>query len=130
MLFFLLSLFPDSAMNTPANIVKLKHPRSGKEATYLFTNNNSVVNELFLFSDSKSCFLNDNVIEKSKLYFSTPIDPLFLVLPYLKKYYDDRKAVPIEDLFVDQMFPDACRLLQSIEGANMDFIADRKGWYI
>lgn len=39
-----------------------------------------------MFDENKrSWFIDDNVKSDGKLHLSTPIDPIFLVLPYLRK---------------------------------------------
>ncbi|GLV39003.1 uncharacterized protein CBL_06002 [Carabus blaptoides fortunei] len=60
------------------------------------------------------------------MHLSTPIDPIFLVLPYLKKYCTNR-AVPLDHLLRDEEFPETERLLKSTGLKYLNLIADRKG---
>lgn len=67
-------------------VVKLRHPASSKPAIFVFSPGNITVQEVLMFDESKrSWFIDDNVKSDGKLHLSTPIDPIFLVLPYLRK---------------------------------------------
>lgn len=68
------------------DIVKLRHPASNSAAMFVFTPGDSAVQEILTFDENKrSWFIDDNVKSDGKMHLSTPIDPIFLVLPYLKK---------------------------------------------
>lgn len=109
------------------DIVKLRHPRTGVGATFLFAADNSIVQEVFSFAEKKSWFIDNNVRESGKVYFSTPVDPLFLLLPYLKKSKENGKVIPFEDLIADETFPETTRLIKSSALKNIHSISDRKG---
>lgn len=47
------------------------------------SHNNCLTNVLKLYF--RSWFIEDTVKSEGKMYLSTPIDPIFLVLPYLRK---------------------------------------------
>ncbi|KAK6633233.1 hypothetical protein RUM44_003834 [Polyplax serrata] len=113
--------------NDKTDIVHLRHPRSGLPSMYLFTCNDSLIYEVFAFSENRSWFVNDSVRENGKLYVSTPLDPLFLILPYLKKSKEELKVLPAEDLIIDEKYPETCRLLKSSGFLNLHLLADRKG---
>jgi len=67
-------------------IVKLRHPASNKPAMFVFGFGNCTIQEVLIFEEKKrSWFIDDNVKSDGKLYLSTPIDPIFLILPYLRK---------------------------------------------
>jgi len=69
-----------------SEIVKLRHPASDKSAIFVFGAGNLTVQEILIFDEKKrSWFIDDNVKSDGKLYLSTPIDPIFLALPYLRK---------------------------------------------
>jgi len=66
--------------------VKLRHPASDKPAIFVFGAGNLTVQEILIFDEKKrSWFIDDNVKSDGKLHLSTPIDPIFLALPYLRK---------------------------------------------
>lgn len=69
-----------------SEIVKLRHPASNKPTIFVFSSGNLTVQEVLIFDETKrSWFIDNNVKSDGKLYLSTPIDPIFLVLPYLRK---------------------------------------------
>lgn len=43
--------------------------------------------------DFRSWFIEDTVKSEGKMYLSTPIDPIFLVLPYLRKVSTQSQVV-------------------------------------
>lgn len=47
------------------------------------SHNNFLTNVLKFYF--RSWFIEDTVKSEGKMYLSTPIDPIFLVLPYLRK---------------------------------------------
>lgn len=47
------------------------------------SHNNCLTNVLKFYF--RSWFIEDTVKSEGKMYLSTPIDPIFLVLPYLRK---------------------------------------------
>ena len=95
---------------------------------FLFSADNSIVQEVFSFSEKKrSWFINDSVREDGRMHLSTPVDPAFLILPYLKKSKEEGKVVPLDDLLTDSLFPETNRLLKCSALKNIDMLADRKG---
>ncbi|XP_026482668.1 ribonuclease H2 subunit B-like isoform X2 [Ctenocephalides felis] len=79
------------------------------------------------FSESKrSWFINDTVASNGNLYLSTPIDPLFLILPYL---YESclNQASPLDQILKDPDFPATDRLLKCSSPEQLSLVADRKG---
>lgn len=134
-----------------SEIVRLGHPASDKPAMFLFGPGNRVVQEVLVFDEKKrSWFINDSVKSDGKLYLSTPIDPLFLVLPYLRKVINSgilavllevynesslsiyvfllqsQLAQPLEQCLWDEDFPDTSRLMQC-KDLKLSLVADRKG---
>lgn len=95
---------------------------------FFFSGDNSVVQEVFSFTGGKrSWFIDDSVKEDGRLYLSTPVDPGFLILPYLKKAKEDGKVIPLDDLLVDNPFPETYRLLKCSAMKNIHMLADMKG---
>ena len=107
------------------DIVKLRHPASGDSAMFLFSPNEDTVQELMTFSENRrSWFIDDSVKQDGRLHLSTPFDPLFLVLPYLAKA---NATLPLEQMLLDDQFPETRRLLKCAGLKNLSQIADRKG---
>ncbi|XP_029161874.1 ribonuclease H2 subunit B isoform X2 [Nylanderia fulva] len=114
----------DSSNVAQSEIVKLRHPASNKPAIFVFSPDNLTVQEVLIFDENKrSWFIDDSVKSDGKLHLSTPVDPLFLVLPYLRK---SQLAQPLEQCLWDEDFPETSRLAQC-ENLNLLLIADCKG---
>ncbi|XP_065163031.1 ribonuclease H2 subunit B [Atheta coriaria] len=108
------------------DIVTLRHPNTGDTAIFLFSPANNSVQEVLTFSEGKrSWFIDDNVKSDGKMHLSTPIDPIFLVLPYLRKHTTTH-AVPLDQLLMDDDFPETQRLLKSSGLKYLNLIADKK----
>ncbi|GIY11137.1 ribonuclease H2 subunit B [Caerostris extrusa] len=71
-------LVPESEVEGNYSIIRLKHPRTKTAVLY-------------------------SVIEDGRIFMMTAVDPLFYILPYVNK---DGKFCPLEDLLVDEDFPD------------------------
>lgn len=68
------------------DVIKLRHPATNQPAMFVFSPGNVTVQEVLTFDENKrSWFIDDNVKSDGKLHLSTPIDPIFLILPYLRK---------------------------------------------
>ncbi|CAL1679991.1 unnamed protein product [Lasius platythorax] len=107
-----------------SEIVKLRHPASNKPTVFVFSPDNLTVQEVLIFDENKrSWFIDDNVKSDGKLHLSTPIDPIFLVLPYLRK---SQLAQPLEQCLWDEDFPETSRLAQC-ENLKLWLVADCKG---
>uniref|UniRef100_A0A5F4VQN2 Ribonuclease H2 subunit B n=1 Tax=Callithrix jacchus TaxID=9483 RepID=A0A5F4VQN2_CALJA len=96
--------------------VKLVNPCSGEGAIYLF---NMCLQQLFevkLFKEKHhSWFINQSVQSGGLLHFATPMDPLFLLLHYLIKADKEGKFQPLDQVVVDNVFPN-CILLLKLPG--------------
>ncbi|KAJ8971066.1 hypothetical protein NQ314_000898, partial [Rhamnusium bicolor] len=94
------------------DIVTLRHPNTGESAVF--------------FEGKRSWFIDESVKSDGKMHLSTPIDPIFLVLPYLRKYCSSQ-AIPLDQLLRDEEFPETERLLKSSGLKYLNMISDRKG---
>lgn len=110
------------------DIVTLRHPNTGESAVFLFSPANNSVQEVLTFSDGKrSWFIDESIKSDGKMHLSTPIDPIFLVLPYLRKHCSTQ-AQPLEQLLrSDADYPETERLLKSTGLKYLNLIADRRG---
>jgi len=107
------------------DIVQLRHPQSGATAMFLFSPGDGIVQEVLTFSENRrSWFIEESVKSDGKMHLSTPIDPIFLALPYLRK---TSQAMPLDQLLKDEEFPETERLLRSISLKHLNQVADRKG---
>ncbi|CAG9839716.1 unnamed protein product [Diabrotica balteata] len=109
------------------DIVTLRHPNTGESAVFLFSPANNSVQEVLTYNEGKrSWFIDETVKSDGKMHLSTPIDPIFLVLPYLKRYCTVQ-AKPLDQLLRDEEFPETERLLKSSGLKYLNLIADKKG---
>uniref|UniRef100_T1HQT3 Ribonuclease H2 subunit B n=1 Tax=Rhodnius prolixus TaxID=13249 RepID=T1HQT3_RHOPR len=114
-------IFTDDEGNT-IDVLKLRHPKTGEGAYFVV---NKIVHEIIKFSDDKrSYFIDDNVTSDGDLYFSTPVDPMFLILPYLTQA---KHCSPLDQILVDEDFPEIGRLLNCDGIKLLHLVADRKG---
>ncbi|XP_036055839.1 ribonuclease H2 subunit B isoform X4 [Onychomys torridus] len=93
--------------------VKLVNPRSGEGTFYLFDMCLQQLFEVKVFKEKhRSWFINQSVQSGGLLHFATPVDPLFLLLHYLIKAGKEGKYQPLDQVVVDDMFPDCVLLLR------------------
>ncbi|MEJ1280390.1 ribonuclease H2 subunit B isoform X3 [Cricetulus griseus] len=93
--------------------VKLANPRSGDGAIYLFDMCLQQLFEIKVFKEKHhSWFINQSVQSGGLLHFATPMDPLFLLLHYLIKAGKEGKYQPLDQVVVDDLFPDCVLLLR------------------
>uniref|UniRef100_A0A915KHX8 Ribonuclease HI subunit B n=1 Tax=Romanomermis culicivorax TaxID=13658 RepID=A0A915KHX8_ROMCU len=86
----------------------------------------TTIYELFKFDETNRSWLcSNNVSSDGSFVLSTPIDPLFLILPYLEEYASSR-FIPYDHLFTDLQFPNLHKLKCSSIVADLHFIADMK----
>uniref|UniRef100_A0A8D1XFW7 Ribonuclease H2 subunit B n=1 Tax=Sus scrofa TaxID=9823 RepID=A0A8D1XFW7_PIG len=93
--------------------VKLVNPCSGEGAIYLFNMCLPQLFEIKVFKEKHhSWFINESVQSGGLLHFATPMDPLFLLLHYLMKAGKEGKFQPIDQVVMDDMFPNCILLLK------------------
>ncbi|KAI8498846.1 Ribonuclease H2 subunit B [Branchiostoma belcheri] len=108
--------------------VKLLHPKTEKGAMFLFSKDNQQVLEVLAFQEEfRSWFVGESVQQDGSLHMVTPVDPLFLVLPYLVKAYESGMYMPIDQLVSDGQYPECTRLLSCIQPSDLEHICDVKG---
>uniref|UniRef100_A0A8C5KHY8 Ribonuclease H2 subunit B n=1 Tax=Jaculus jaculus TaxID=51337 RepID=A0A8C5KHY8_JACJA len=93
--------------------VKLANPCSGEGAIYLFNMNLQQLFEIKVFKEKyHSWFINQSVQSGGLLHFATQMDPLFLLLHYLIKAGKEGKYQPLDQVVVDDVFPNCILLLK------------------
>jgi len=87
-------------------LCELRHPRTNKSASYICTSDS--VHEVNYFRPKTSCWFLDELIRSDgTLLVATPIDPLFLALPYLfhaSQSTNGKKFMLLEQTLVDEDF--------------------------
>ncbi|KAK7351447.1 hypothetical protein VNO77_10924 [Canavalia gladiata] len=112
---------PDACTNGNGlgQMILLRHPKSGNGTQYLFVN--GVLQELNWFKNLHgSWFLGDYISEDGRLYLSTPVDPVFLMLPIfeearMKKGDDLGKFRQLDEILFVDGYPGYQQLLSIVE---------------
>ncbi|XP_047409347.1 ribonuclease H2 subunit B isoform X3 [Sciurus carolinensis] len=100
-------------MKSGLMFVKLANPCSGEGAIYLFNMCLQQLFEIRVFKEKHhSWFINQSVQSGGLLHFATPMDPLFLLLHYLIQANKQGKFQPLDQVVVDDVFPNCVLLLK------------------
>lgn len=93
--------------------IKLVNPCTGEGAIYLFNMCLKQLLEIKVFKEKHhSWFINESVQSGGFLHFATPVDPLFLLLHYLIKAGKEGKFQPLDQVVMDDVFPNCVLLLK------------------
>ncbi|XP_077168013.1 ribonuclease H2 subunit B isoform X3 [Paroedura picta] len=104
---------PKKAGNRPL-FTQLRNPSTGQAALYLFSSDARQLFEVKAFHEEyRSWFIGQAVQQDGRLFFATPVDPLFFVLFYLAKAEEEQgKFQPLDQILVDTEFSACTMLLQ------------------
>uniref|UniRef100_A0A8C4Q2Z0 Ribonuclease H2 subunit B n=1 Tax=Eptatretus burgeri TaxID=7764 RepID=A0A8C4Q2Z0_EPTBU len=87
----------------------------GTGAVFLFGKNGRRIFEVKSFSEKyHSWFIGDSVQEDGCLLYATPIDPLFLCLPYLLQEERKGRFEPLQQLLTDEDFPSCSNIIRCL----------------
>lgn len=112
-----------SLQGTEVKTVKLRHPKTDSAATFLYNKVTGKLCELLAFTEEhRSWFVGQKLVSDGRLFLATPVNPVFLVLPYLAKA---TRLVPLDQMLEDDKFPLTEELLGQVKG--LDKIAESKG---
>ncbi|XP_041116132.1 ribonuclease H2 subunit B-like [Polyodon spathula] len=93
--------------------LRLRNPKTDEASLYLLSSNALKLYEVKAFNEEyHSWFIGQTVQHDGRLLFITPMDPLFLVLPYIVKAGKEGKFQPVDQVVVDEDFPYSSRLLK------------------
>lgn len=117
----------ENVENKPA-FCSLRHPLTEKKCIFLFTHSNTNVFEVHNFKEEfRSWMINDSVVQDGSFLITTPIDPLFLVLPYLQSAEKKTgKYMTLDHIVEDEEFPESRRLHDSLRVKDLSHVADVK----
>ncbi|XP_067848716.1 ribonuclease H2 subunit B [Heptranchias perlo] len=103
---------PEKADSGPV-FTRLRNPKTGNAALYLFNSGAGQVYEVKAFDEEyRSWFIGQSVQHDGRLLFVTPLDPLFLVLPYLVQASEKQgKFQPVDQVIKDEDFPGCVSIL-------------------
>ncbi|MBN3303502.1 RNH2B Ribonuclease, partial [Amia calva] len=112
-------LLTDSVLDSTAKkssdpvFVRLRNPTTGDGSLYMFGSEPLQLYEVKAFNeDYHSWFIGQTVQQDGRLLYITPMDPLYLVMPYLLKAAKEGKFQPVQQIVVDEDFPNCSRLLK------------------
>ena len=89
--------------------IKLRDPKTGELRDYFYDEENLTLSEITRFSDDyRSWFIDDMLISDSSLLIFTKVDPLFILIPYLKKY--SRSFRSLSDICLESADEDTDKL--------------------
>ncbi|KAL9230428.1 hypothetical protein vseg_005779 [Gypsophila vaccaria] len=122
---------PDAGVSETGagHLISLRHPKSGTATSYLFINDG--LQELQWFKQSYgSWFLGDYVCEDGSIYTSTPVDPVFIMLPIfedarMKKGEDPGKFRQLDEIMFVDGYP-AYQHLIAIAEKSMSVVCEVK----
>jgi len=104
-------------------VVSLRHPGTGTTARFVHCPRSGSLAELLAFGEEhRAWFLGHRILQDGKLLLATPVNPVFLVLPYLAKA---ERLVPLDQMLEDADFPLTDSILSEVKG--LEVIAERKG---
>ncbi|XP_068206787.1 ribonuclease H2 subunit B [Palaemon carinicauda] len=111
--------------SSDVQVIKLKHPRTESPAVYVLDNNQTKLFEMITFDEGhRSWFLGSKVMSDGRLYLVSPVDIIYLVLPYLMKA---ERNIPIDHLLEDADYPDIHHLGSLAKTKDLSHVADQKG---
>ncbi|XP_041857999.1 ribonuclease H2 subunit B isoform X2 [Melanotaenia boesemani] len=117
---------PQNDNSDPA-FVRLRNPSTDGASLYMLGGGDAQLFEVKAFEeDFHSWFIGQTVQRDGRLLFVTPMDPLYLILPYLIKSGRE-KFQPVAQVVMDEDFPACSRLLSCTRSlASLHHIADEK----
>lgn len=109
--------------------VRLRNPATDAGSLYLFGSGDVQLYEVKAFKeDCHSWFIGQNVQRDGRVLYITPMDPVFLLLPYLIKAGKEGKFQPMDQVVMDEHFPGCPRLLSCTQSlASIHHVAEEKG---
>jgi len=117
-------LMPDGLKQTNLLVIKLKHPRTNSVALCAVDSSNKLYEIVHYGEDIASWFIDQSVSDDGSLYILTIADPLFFILSYAKQ--QPGKFCPIEDLLMDENYPDTHYLSKCCSEEELKNIFDSK----
>jgi len=108
-------------------VCKLRHPRKDGGVLYLVSADCQKYYELNCFDEKfHSWFIGDKVHSGNQIFIATPIDPLFLILPYMINAGKENRFTPLEQMVTDEDFPECEKLLRFSDFTQIKMVADFK----
>ncbi|KAL5005123.1 hypothetical protein ScPMuIL_018579 [Solemya velum] len=107
---------------------KLRHPKSDQGALFLFTHEDKNVYEVTRFREEFRAWLIDNTVQSDGgMMITTPVDPIFLILPYLIQSAESGKYMTLDQIIHDEDFPECIRLLHTSGISELHQVTETRG---
>lgn len=108
--------------------VRLRNPCTDVASLYMLSAGDVQLFEVKAFEeDFHSWFVGQTVHRDGRLLFVTPMDPLYLILPYLIKSGKEGKFQPVDQVVMDEEFPACSRLLSCTRSlSSLHHVAEEK----
>lgn len=108
--------------------VRLRNPTTDAASLYMLGSGDVQLYEVKAFEEAfHSWFVGQTVQRDGRLIFVTPMDPLYLILPYLIKSGKEGKFQPVDQVVMDEEFPACSRLLRCTRSlTSLHHIAEEK----
>ncbi|XP_060909309.1 ribonuclease H2 subunit B [Labrus mixtus] len=108
--------------------VRLRNPSTDAASLYLLCSGDVQLFEVKAFEEEfHSWFVGQTVQRDGRLLFVTPMDPLYLILPYLIKSDKEGKFQPMDQVVMDEEFAACSRLLSCTRSlTSLHHVAEEK----
>lgn len=122
------ALTPIENVENKAAFCSLRHPLTDKKCIFLFTHSNQNVFEIHNFKEEfRSWLIDDSLVQDGSFLMTTPLDPLFLVLPYLQRAEKKTgKFMTLDHIIEDEEFPESRHLPESLTIKDLSHVSDVK----
>lgn len=118
-------LLPENSCYTDGKILELKHPKNSQSCLVYLDEGSSNIYELFKLKENHvSWFVDNNVAGNTKLTISIPLDPLFMIIPYIME--NCSRFCPLDQILIDEKYPSIMELEQLISKEQLSHIGDVK----
>ncbi|XP_052268244.1 ribonuclease H2 subunit B-like [Dreissena polymorpha] len=118
----------DSNVDNLPVLAHLRHPRTDKCSLFMFSDEDRTVHELYQFKEEYSSWLiGDTVQSDGSMYITTPVDCVFLALPYLIKAAQTGKFMTLDQIITDDDYAECRRLVTACERCDLHLVTDVKG---
>ena len=106
--------------------LRLRHPKTSSGSCFLYNSAEKKLLEVMSYNeDHRSWFIGSKVVADGRMLVATPVHPLYLLLPYIRKA---EKLVPLDQMLEDEEFPETeSILLDCLTDTQLEIVADRKG---
>ncbi|XP_013867156.1 ribonuclease H2 subunit B isoform X1 [Austrofundulus limnaeus] len=122
------SIINSTKHNSDPAFLRMRNPSTDEASLYVLGSGDLQLYEVKAFEeDFHSWFVGQTVQRDGRLIFVTPMDPLYLILPYLIKSGREGKFQPVDQVVKDEDFPACSRLLSCTRSlASLHHIAEEK----